>query len=103
MQIDFAVREADFPKADSLYRSQPGPLLDTLQYRTLQAFKTNDVAKQEALFRAYEQDTAIAAGMIGLGAMLVRAFHSMLTWNTIQIAKTWRLGFLVTGMIRDGV
>ena len=72
MQIDFAVREADFPKADSLYRSQPGPLLDTLQYRTLQAFKTNDVAKQEALFRAYEQDTAIAAGMIGY-----RMLHEM--------------------------
>ena len=64
MQLDFAVREANYLKADSLYRRLPPPRFDTLQYPTLQAFKTNDVAKQEALYRAYEQDTTIPAGWI---------------------------------------
>lgn len=41
----------------------------------------------------------IAAGMVGLGAILVQALHSILTLNTITRAKTWRLGLLVTGLV----
>ena len=55
MQINFAVSEADFLRADSLYRKQPGRLTDTLQYRAAHAFKSNDVAEQEAYFRAYSE------------------------------------------------
>jgi len=49
------VSEADFLRADSLYRKQPGHLTDTMQYRAAHAFKTNDVAKQEAFFKAYSE------------------------------------------------
>jgi hypothetical protein len=53
------VSEADFLRADSLYRRQPGPLTDTLQYRAAHAFKTNDVAQQEAFFKAYSEQKGI--------------------------------------------
>src|SRR5215204_790846 len=55
MQIDFAVSEADYLKADSLYRRQPHVLSDTMQFRAAQAFKTSNVARQEAYYRAYRE------------------------------------------------
>jgi hypothetical protein len=55
MQIDFAVSEADYLKADSLYRRQPHVLTDTMQFRAAHAFKMNDVAKQEAYYKAYRE------------------------------------------------
>ena len=41
----------------------------------------------------------IAVGMVGCGATLVQALNSILTSNTITRARTWRLGFIVTGVI----
>jgi hypothetical protein len=61
------VSEADFQRADSLYRKQPGQLTDTLQYRLAHAVKTNDVARQEAFYRAYRDNkeaTTARAGFV---------------------------------------
>jgi hypothetical protein len=72
MQLNFAVREADYLKADSLYRRLPPPRQDTLQYRTMDAFAKGDVARQEALYRAYEADTVTNATNISF-----RLIHDM--------------------------
>lgn len=65
MQITFAVSEADFLRADSLYRKQPGPLSDTLQFRAAHAFKTGDVARQEAFYKAYSEQKDLPAWRFG--------------------------------------
>lgn len=62
--------EADFLRADSLYRRQPGQLTDTLQYRAAHAFKTNDVAKQEAYFKAYQEQKDLPVGRFAGGTLL---------------------------------
>ena len=62
--------EADFLRADSLYRRQPGPLTDTLQYRTAHAFKTNDVAEQEVFFKAYSEQKDIPPARFAAAILL---------------------------------
>ena len=62
--------EADFLRADSLYRRQPGPLTDTLQYRAAHAFKTNDVAQQEAFFKAYNEQKDIPPARFAANILL---------------------------------
>ena len=62
MQMNFAVSEADYLRADSLYRKLPPPRADTMQWRTLHAFKTGDVAAQEAAFAFYQKDTTVSVG-----------------------------------------
>ncbi len=57
--------EADFLRADSLYRRQPAPLSDTLQYQLLHAAKTNDVARVEAYYRAYRDQKDLPAASSG--------------------------------------
>ena len=65
MQMNFAVSEADYLRADSLYRKLPPPRNDTMQWRTLHAFKSGDVSAQEASFAFYQKDTTVSAGNVG--------------------------------------
>ncbi|HEY0671398.1 MAG TPA: hypothetical protein VGD27_03975 [Longimicrobiales bacterium] len=69
MQLYFAVSEADFLRADSLYRKMPPPRQDTMQYRLLHAYQTNDVGKQEEYYRAYQKNNDVNVARAGYGLL----------------------------------
>src|SRR5512145_1118583 len=69
MQLYFAVSEADFLRADSLYRKMPPPRQDTMQYRLLHAYQTNDVGKQEEYYRAYQKNKDVNVARAGYGLL----------------------------------
>ncbi len=55
-----AVREANYVKADSLYRSIPGPRRDTLQFPLLQAYKTGNEERKREILAAYDKSKTYA-------------------------------------------
>lgn len=64
-----AVREANYLKADSLYRRIPGIRADTLQFPLLQAYKIGDDERKRAILAAYDKSST-QAPVIGANALL---------------------------------
>lgn len=73
MQQTLAVREANFLRADTLYRKNPAPRADTLQFRMAHAVKIKDTRKQQELLAAYRKTTQAEPG--GAGYRLLRYLH----------------------------
>ena len=86
MQLGLAVGEGDFLKADSLYRMLPPPRADTLQYRLLHAYKTGDVATQQALIKRYKTEYANVGPAIAGYRLAHESYEPALARELVQVA-----------------
>jgi hypothetical protein len=107
--LNLAVSEANYLRADSLYRKLPPPRADTLQFRLAHAYKTNNEERKRELLAAYEKSTTPATGafMAILAASDPEPFDRLmnvaLEKNNLPVPQRKRAAFyLSAGLVEQG-